>query len=44
MSGETAKVYHPLSGQEMVLRKTLQRDYLVPGEAVARGSKPALAM
>lgn len=39
-SGETAKVVNPLTGQEVLLRKTLERDYLVPGEALPRGSKP----
>jgi hypothetical protein len=24
----------------VLLRKTLQRDYLIPGEALPRGSKP----
>jgi hypothetical protein len=39
-SGETASVVNPVTGQEVLLRKTLQRDYLIPGEAFARGSKP----
>jgi|SoiMethySBSTD1v2_1073268.scaffolds.fasta_scaffold00162_10 hypothetical protein len=40
ISGETARVKNPANGQEIILRKTLQRDYLVPGSAVDRGSKP----
>lgn len=40
ISGETARVKHPINGQEIILRKTLQRDYLVPGSALARGSQP----
>lgn len=39
-SGETAKVKNPVSGEDVLLRKTLQRDYLIPGDAPARGSKP----
>jgi hypothetical protein len=40
ISGEVARVKNPVTGQEVFLRKTLQRDYLIPGEAAARGSKP----
>lgn len=40
ISGETARVKNPVNGQEIILRKTLQRDYLVPGNAADRGSKP----
>jgi hypothetical protein len=40
ISGETARVKNPLNGREVILRKTLQRDYLIPGNPVARGSKP----
>lgn len=39
-SGETATVENPITGQPVTLRKTLQRNYLIPGEAPARGSKP----
>jgi hypothetical protein len=39
-SGETATVVNPITGERVLLRKTLQRDYLIPGDAVARGSKP----
>lgn len=39
ISGETARVKNPVDGQEIILRKTLQRDYLVPGSAADRGSK-----
>jgi hypothetical protein len=39
-SGETANVVNPITGERVLLRKTLQRDYLIPGEAIARGSKP----
>ena len=39
-SGETASVINPITGERVLLRKTLQRDYLIPGEAVARGAKP----
>lgn len=40
ISGETARVKNPVTDQEIILRKTLQRDYLVPGAAADRGSKP----
>jgi len=40
-SGETARVEHPLTGEQLLLRKTLHRSYLVPGDPVARGSQPA---
>jgi hypothetical protein len=39
-SGETARVTDPLTGEELLLRKTLQRDYVVPGNPAARGSRP----
>ena len=40
ISGETLVVEHPLTKEEVVLRKTLQRDYLIPGRATARGDRP----
>ena len=40
-SGETARVKNPISGSEVILRKTLQRNYLIPGDATSRGSEPA---
>lgn len=40
LSGETATVNNPATGKEVVLRKTLERDYLVPGDVLPRGSKP----
>ncbi len=40
LSGETAAVRHPITATEILLRKTLQRDYLIRGNAPARGSKP----
>ncbi len=40
ISGESARVSHPISGDAVVLYKTLQQDYLVPGDALARGSTP----
>lgn len=39
-SGETATVVHPVTRATLVLRKTLERDYLVPGDAPGRGSEP----
>jgi hypothetical protein len=40
VSGESARVINPATGETKVLRKTLQRDYLIPGSAAARGTKP----
>ena len=40
VSGETGRVRNPLTGEVVVLYKTIQRDYLIPGDALARGSKP----
>ena len=40
ISGETAQVKNPVSGENVTLYKTLQRDYLIPGDAKARGNDP----
>ncbi len=40
ISGETATINNPITGEIVVLRKTLQRDYVVPGDVLARGSRP----
>ena len=40
ISGETARVMNPATGESVILRKTLQRGYLVRGEALARGGRP----
>jgi hypothetical protein len=40
ISGETARVKNPVNGQEIILRKSLQRDYIVRGDAASRGSEP----
>jgi hypothetical protein len=40
LSGESVAVKNPATGDEVVLRKTLVRDYLVPGDVLPRGSKP----
>ena len=40
LSGETARVRNAITGEETILRKTLQRDYLIPGDPLPRGSKP----
>ncbi len=40
ISGESARTNNPLTGREVVLYKTLQLDYLIPGDALARGSRP----
>lgn len=41
LSGDTAAVRLPGTDKEVILRKTLQRDYLVPGSAYARRREPA---
>lgn len=41
ISGETARITNPVTNEDVLLRKTLQRDYLIRGDALARGSKPA---
>ncbi len=41
ISGETARVINPQTGEEYILRKTLQQNYLVRGDALSRGSLPA---
>tara|TARA_Y100000589_G_C27186073_1_gene642715 strand:+ start:620 stop:1183 length:564 start_codon:yes stop_codon:yes gene_type:complete len=40
LSSETAAVKDPITGEEVVLRKTLKRDYLIPGAATAIGDRP----
>jgi hypothetical protein len=40
ISGETARVKNPINGEEVILRKTLKRDYVIPGDPMARGSEP----
>ena len=40
LSGETARVVNPVTDEEVILRKTLQRDYIIRGDALARGSRP----
>ena len=40
ISGETARVKNPITGEEVILRKTLKRDYVIPGDPLARGSEP----
>jgi hypothetical protein len=39
-SGESARVRNPISGQREVLYKTLQRDFVIPGDAIQRGNEP----
>lgn len=40
ISGETARVRHPRTGQEYILRKTLAREFVVRGDPVANGDEP----
>lgn len=40
ISGETAEVTNPLTGEKVIFQKTLQRDYIIPGDPLARGSEP----
>ncbi|MHC4908515.1 MAG: hypothetical protein ACYTF9_02185, partial [Planctomycetota bacterium] len=39
ISGESLKIKNPATGEDVILRKTLQRDYLVRGDAGPRGSQ-----
>ena len=41
LSNATERVPHPVTGEEVVLRKTLRLDYHVPGDPEQRGSDPA---
>ncbi|MEM7229218.1 MAG: hypothetical protein AAF432_10430 [Planctomycetota bacterium] len=41
VSGETARTVHPVTKAPIILRKTMQRNYILRGNALARGSKPA---
>jgi hypothetical protein len=40
ISGETAEVKLPGSEDREILQKTLRRDYVAPGDPLARGSEP----
>jgi len=41
ISGETTRVRNPMEpNEQIILYKTLQRDYLIPGDALARGTTP----
>jgi hypothetical protein len=40
ISGETAKVANPVSGDEQILQKTLQINYHIAGDVLPRGSTP----
>jgi len=41
ISGETARIAHPTSGEAVIMRKTLKRNYLIRGMAAARTADPA---
>ena len=40
ISGETARVANPVTAEQIILRKTLHREYLIRGSALARGDDP----
>ena len=40
ISGETARVQNPITGESTILRKTLHRQFLVRGNAASRGTDP----
>lgn len=40
ISGETIRVRNPISGEQVILYKTLHRKYIIPGDSLVRGSKP----
>ncbi|MCZ6835314.1 MAG: hypothetical protein O7G85_06015 [Planctomycetota bacterium] len=39
VSGESIRVRNPITGEQVFLYKTLQRNYLIPGDALARGTE-----
>lgn len=41
LSNDTTQVAHPLTGEDVTLRKTLRLDYHLPGNAADRPSEPA---
>ena len=41
LSGETRRLVHPRTGEAMILRKALQRDYIVRGDMLAQVREPA---
>ncbi len=40
ISGETARVTNPITGERTILRKTWEQNYLIPGDALPRGHEP----
>lgn len=40
ISGETAEASNPVTGEKVIFQKTLQIDYVIPGDPLARGSDP----
>ncbi len=40
ISGESIRVRNPITSELVILYKTIQRNYLIPGDALARGSRP----
>ena len=40
VSSETSEIQHPITGQSIIEQRTIRRDYIVPGDAGARGSRP----
>lgn len=40
ISGETIRVRNPITGELVILYKTLHRKHLIPGDAQVRGSRP----
>lgn len=40
ISGETIRVRNPITGEQVILYKTLHRKHLIPGDSQVRGSRP----
>ena len=40
VSGETIRVRNPITSEQVILYKSIQRNYLIPGDALARGLRP----
>ena len=44
LSGETSQVSNPLTGKPVILQKTLELDYNIPGQAIGIDPKPNLTL
>lgn len=44
LSGETSEVSNPVTGKPVILQKTLELDYNIPGQAIGIDPKPSLTL